>query len=44
MPNLRHLLDELQEMDVDPRRVRIPSVVYDDLVEQSEEIADEAED
>jgi hypothetical protein len=24
MPNMKHLLDELEELDVDPRQVKLP--------------------
>ena len=37
MPTLRHLLDELRDMDVDPNDVRLPGTLYDDLVDQAEE-------
>lgn len=31
MPNSKHLLDELQEIGVEPDKVRIPGQLYDDL-------------
>ena len=43
MPNLKHLLDELLELDVDPRQVRLPGPLYDDLVSQAEDVEEENE-
>ena len=34
MPNLKHLLDELQELGVEPNKVRVPGQLYDDLVQR----------
>ncbi len=36
MPNLKHLIEELQELDVDPENIRLPGPLYDDLLEQAE--------
>ena len=44
MPNLKHLLDELEGLDVDPRQIRLPGPLYDDLIEQAEDTDDETED
>ena len=44
MPNLKHLLDDLEELDVDPRQVRLPGPLYDDLVQQAEDIDEEEEE
>ena len=44
MPSLKHLLDELEELDVDPRQVKLPGPLYDDLVQQAEDIDEEAEE
>jgi hypothetical protein len=41
MPTLRHLLEELRKIDVDPDEVRIPGQLYDDLVDDAEDIAEE---
>jgi len=41
MPTLRHLLDELRDIDVDPNDVRLPGQLYDDLVEQAEDTTEE---
>jgi hypothetical protein len=41
MPNLRHLLDELQEIGVEPTRVRIPGQLYDNMVADAEESIEE---
>ncbi len=43
MPNLKHLLEELQELDVEPRQVRLPGALYDTLVAQAEEVDEEDE-
>lgn len=32
MPNLKHLLDDLEELGVEPRRIRIPGQLYDSMV------------
>lgn len=44
MPNLKHLIEELEELDVDPRQVKLPGPLYDDLVQQAEEIEEENEE
>jgi hypothetical protein len=44
MPTLKHLIDELQKLSVNPNALRIPGVVYDDLLDQGEDIADEDDD
>ena len=45
MPNLKHLLEELEELGVEPRRVRIPGQLYDSMVADAEEsIEEEAEE
>ena len=41
MPNLKHLLDDLEDMGVEPNKVRIPGQLYDSLVEQAETDEDE---
>ena len=38
MPTLRHLLEELGIIKVDPDDVRIPGQLYDDLLAQAEDI------
>ena len=43
MPNLKHLIEELQELSVDPGEIRLPGQLYDELLEQVETIADEEE-
>ena len=37
MPNLKHLLEELQELGVEPKKVRIPGQLYDDMVADAED-------
>lgn len=41
MPNLKHLLEELQELGVEPRRIRIPGQLYDSMVADAEESSEE---
>jgi len=43
MPNLKQLIEELEEMGVHPREIRLPGALYDDLVDQADEV-DEDED
>lgn len=42
MPTLRHLIDDLEDLDVDPSEVKLPGRLYDDLLGQVKE--DEEED
>jgi hypothetical protein len=44
MPTLRHLLEELRKLSVDPDEVRLPGQLYDDLLDQGEDIAEEDDD
>lgn len=44
MPNLKHLLDELEELEVNPRQVKLPGSLFDDLVSQAEDIDEENEE
>ncbi|MFC1990995.1 hypothetical protein ACFLU9_02455 [Chloroflexota bacterium] len=41
MPNLKHLLDDLKEIGVDPEEIRLPGPLFDDLVDQAETVSDE---
>ncbi|MFC1893893.1 hypothetical protein ACFLYR_07745 [Chloroflexota bacterium] len=43
MPNLKRLLEELEELDVDPRQVKLPGPLYDDLVSQAEDTEEDTE-
>jgi hypothetical protein len=36
MPNLKHLLGDLEEIGVEPDRVRIPGQLYDNMVADAE--------
>jgi len=38
---LEHLLQELRKVKVDPDEIRIPGQLYDDLVDDAEDIAEE---
>ena len=44
MPTLRHLIEELKKLSVDPDEVCIPGQLYDDLMDQGKDIADEEDD
>jgi len=41
MPNLKHLLEELEEVGVEPKRIRIPGQLYDNIVADAEESTEE---
>jgi len=41
MPNLKHLLEDLEELGVEPTRVRIPGQLYDSMVADAEESTEE---
>jgi hypothetical protein len=43
MPNLKHLLDDLDEMGVEPEKIRIPGQLYDNLVADAEESCEDEE-
>ena len=38
MPTLKHLIDELRRLRVDPDDILVPAVLYDDFVEVAEEV------
>lgn len=44
MPTLKHLLEELRKLRVDPDDIRVPAQLYEDLLEQAEEAAEEDEE
>jgi len=41
MPNLKHLLDDLDEMGVEPKSIRIPGQLFDSLLSDAEESGEE---
>ena len=43
MPSLKHLLEELKKLKVDPDEVRISARTYDRIVEEAEEDSAEEE-
>ena len=43
MPTLKHLLEELKKIRVDPDEVRIPGQLYDNIVADAEDEADDEE-
>ena len=44
MPNLKHLLDELKELGVEPNKVRIPGQLYDNIVSDAEDSGEDEEE
>ena len=44
MPNLKHLLDDLEEIGVEPKHIRIPGQLYDNLVTDAEESSEDEEE
>ena len=41
MPNLKHLLEDLEELGIEPKKIRIPGQLYDNMVADAEEPIDE---
>jgi len=41
MPTLRHLIEELQKLRVDPDDIRIPGQLYDNMVADAEDSIEE---
>ena len=37
MPNLNHILDDLEELGIEPNRVRISGQLYNNMVADAEE-------
>ena len=44
MPNLEHLLEELQELGVEPKKIRIPGQLYDNIVADAEESSEDEDE
>jgi len=44
MPNLKHLLEELQELEVEPKKIRIPGQLYDNLVSDAIDSSEDEEE
>ena len=44
MPNLKHLLEELEELGVEPKKIRIPGQLYDNIVSDAEESGESEEE
>ena len=44
MPNLKHLLEELEELGIEPKHIRIPGQLYDNLVADAEDSGEESPD
>ena len=44
MPNLKHLLEELEELDVSPQQIKLPGPLFDDLVSQAEDVEEDNEE
>ena len=43
MPNLKHLLDDLEDLGIEPDKVKLPGQLYDNLVADAEATEDEEE-
>jgi len=41
MPNLEHFLDDLDNIGANPKQVRIPGQLYDDMLAEAEESIEE---
>jgi len=41
MPNLKHLLEELEELGIEPKRIHIPGQLYDNLVSDADDSSEE---
>ena len=44
MPTLKHLIEELKKLLVEPDEIRVPGKLYDDLIEQAEYIDENPDD
>ena len=44
MHNLKQLIEELEQMGVNPREIRLPGPLYDDLVDQADYIDEDDEE
>ena len=44
MPNLKHLLEELEELGIEPKRIRIPGQLYDNMVADAEDSGEDEEE
>ena len=43
MPNLKHLLDNLDDMGVETKSIHIPGQLYDNIVSDAEEFSEDEE-
>ena len=43
MPNLKHLLEELEELGIEPNKVRIPGQLYDNMISDAEDSSEDEE-
>ena len=44
MPNLKHLLEDLEELGIDLKKVRLPASLYDSIIEDAEDEDEENDD
>ena len=44
MPNLQHLLEELEELGIEPDKIRIPGQLYDNMLADAEESSEEEDE
>ena len=43
MPNLKHLLEELMELGIEPNKVRIPGQFFDNMISDAEDSGEDEE-
>ena len=44
MPNLKQLLEELDELRVDPKEIKIRPDLYDSFISDAEDVSEDSED
>ncbi len=44
MPNLKHLLEELEELGIEPKKIRIPGQLYDNMISDAEDSSEDEEE
>ena len=43
MPTLQHLIDELRKLQVKPEQIRIKGRLYDELVDDADDVSEDAD-
>ena len=41
MPNLEHFLDDIEDLGIEPKKIRIPGQLYDNMLADAEETIEE---